>query len=474
MKKTILSLLLASVSVLSNAQTTIANNSFENWYNFAVKDSLDHWRTSTQQYQESGSLEINNTYQINDAYAGTSAVHLETILYYDEGTMQNDTAFGYIVKENADDMGFQGFPYSDTVDVFKCWYRCGIESGDMALIIIELKKNGTVYASATFPVTGNMASWTELTVPIIGGAAEEPDSVFIGVASSDPFTPGVATPGSWIEIDEMSFEFNAGSVVPSPIPNGGFENWTYETISLPQSWYTFDQLVYNMVDVQGATQSSDAAHGNFSLQLETTFEYAMLTFPVIATNGYFDQTVDSIVGGSPFYAQPDQIGGAYQFLPTFDDTAWVYVDFWNSGSGNHTLYIDTLLETSDWTNWSIDLDFTEAPDSVLIVFWGGQVPGSVLLLDNIHFTGGDLKIENEKSNKEVSIYPNPAQEFITISNTSWQVIRMFDASGKMIYLNSNNENYNLVISLEDFENGTYMVQIVSDGKIQTEKLIISK
>ena len=60
-------LLLFGASILSLAsfsQATISNQSFEDWENITVKDSLDYWATSTQQYQQMGVIDLNNSFPV--------------------------------------------------------------------------------------------------------------------------------------------------------------------------------------------------------------------------------------------------------------------------------------------------------------------------------------------------------------------------------------------------------------------------
>ncbi|MBK8925941.1 MAG: hypothetical protein IPM74_08535 [Crocinitomicaceae bacterium] len=58
----------------------------------------------------------------------------------------------------------------------------------------------------------------------------------------------------------LSFDFLAGSTVPAPIPNGSFENWTYETIEVPSDWFSFDEFFYPTFGTQYATKSSGQHH----------------------------------------------------------------------------------------------------------------------------------------------------------------------------------------------------------------------
>lgn len=473
MKKTLLSFAVCTAVISLYGQTVAPNASFESWDNMAVKDSLDEWFNGTQELQGQGIFDVITTYEIPSAYLGSKAVHLETIEYFNQGTGMTDTAFGYIVKEAADGGGFEGFPYSDTVDLFTCWYKCDIVGGDQGVVIIELYNSGSAYSSTVYPIIGTVSSWTQLNIPLSGGSSQVPDSVFIGVASSDPFNPGVAAPGSWIEVDAFSFDFLAGSTVPSPVPNGSFENWTYETIEVPTDWFSFDEFFYPVFGTQYATKSSTASQGSYSLQIETTFEMLMMGTPCIVTNGDFSVALDSVVGGTPFIAQPAQVSGVYQFTESFVDTAYVFIDFWNATSGLHHMYVDTLLDNSSWTTWSMDLTFTEAPDSMLMYFWGGKNLGSTLLVDAITFSGGDLSAQQMNEEQDFGIYPNPAQNAVTIQADQVEIIRVFDMAGNLILIQNELHNTGTIeISTAEFENGMYLVQIIHEGKIQSQQLII--
>ena len=73
---------------------------------------------------------------------------------------------------------------------------------------------------------------------------------------------------------------------------------------------------------------------------------------------------------------------------------------------------------------------------------------------------------------ELSIYPNPATEFINIkSNTLIKHISLFDYAGKLVFENIEN-NKNLVINTTDLERGGYIIVFeIGEQKIQ-EKIII--
>lgn len=78
---------------------------------------------------------------------------------------------------------------------------------------------------------------------------------------------------------------------------------------------------------------------------------------------------------------------------------------------------------------------------------------------------------NEKSKKPaVVISPNPAKDFVTISNiTKGTDVSVFDMTGKLLYQTKANAT-TTTIGTSSYKNGLYMVKV--DG--QTSKLLISK
>src|SRR5690606_12754709 len=86
-------------------------------------------------------------------------------------------------------------------------------------------------------------------------------------------------------------------------------------------------------------------------------------------------------------------------------------------------------------------------------------------------------LNNEEVNLDHStkaiIYPNPAKEYFTIENMDViDEIKIFDARGKMVY-HQNSLNQNLVrINSGTWPDGTYMVQIKSQNRIQLMKVLV--
>lgn len=472
MNKFLTLFLVISAYIAGYSQATVSNAGFENWSDKVIKDSVEEWMTSSLQFQYQG-IDLNNSYQVSPGSAGNYGIHIETVLWYNQGAGQNDTVFGFIIKNDVPNGQFVGFPYSDTVDTFSGWYKSDVQPGDTAIAIVQLSKNGSVYSMNVYKFYGTQSTWTQFSFPLMNGATEEPDSVFVGFASSDPFTPGIAEPGSWLEIDDISFEFNSGSMTaPSAIPNQSFENLFQETIEVPDDWWSFDPIVYNMFGSVAVTKSTDAAAGTYSMKIENTFDYASNSIPALVTNGYFELGSGTIMGGAPFIAQPAQFSGQYKYNPSLSDTAAVMLEMWNAGSGMLVQEFDTLLSASTWSPFSINLSFTEAPDSVRITFFAGENFGSVLLIDDIQFTGGDVNVEENSPIIEWTYYPNPASEIVTVKFDEASEIEIVDISGKTIYWNNNLNSNSVDISTTEWNNGVYFIRMNNNGKVETKKLIV--
>jgi len=75
----------------------------------------------------------------------------------------------------------------------------------------------------------------------------------------------------------------------------------------------------------------------------------------------------------------------------------------------------------------------------------------------------------------ISIYPNPATDFVRVSNTQKNTrLKVYSLSGKLAYERNINEDG--VVHTKNFIGGVYIFTIVDDAgnKIHTEKIVVSK
>jgi len=79
---------------------------------------------------------------------------------------------------------------------------------------------------------------------------------------------------------------------------------------------------------------------------------------------------------------------------------------------------------------------------------------------------GELKLENMIGN----IYPNPANDFVTISDANGADVKVIDMLGRTL-ITKKIKSSNETISINDLQTGMYMIQMVKDGKTSSQKLI---
>jgi hypothetical protein len=80
-------------------------------------------------------------------------------------------------------------------------------------------------------------------------------------------------------------------------------------------------------------------------------------------------------------------------------------------------------------------------------------------------------IHLEQGNDKIKLFPNPANEFLTIDCDFDCNIILTDHVGKVVY--SATFNYKKHINLKSFENGIYFLQTQIEGKSFTNKIIIN-
>jgi hypothetical protein len=83
-------------------------------------------------------------------------------------------------------------------------------------------------------------------------------------------------------------------------------------------------------------------------------------------------------------------------------------------------------------------------------------------------------IQVEDEDQTFTIYPNPAQNSISISDlTLGAEISIMNLSGKVIFNTKVNSNQ-LTVNSEDFTNGLYLIHVNQSGRTSTKKLIVNK
>jgi hypothetical protein len=88
--------------------------------------------------------------------------------------------------------------------------------------------------------------------------------------------------------------------------------------------------------------------------------------------------------------------------------------------------------------------------------------------------GGDYDVpEDIPQNLRLVLYPNPSKDVINIENLdvdTCKEIMIFDMTGRLMKHFTNE----LSLDINDLPIGLYMMRVVSDSKVYTEKFMISR
>lgn len=165
--------------------------------------------------------------------------------------------------------------------------------------------------------------------------------------------------------------------------NGDFEHWVREDGKTePVGWFVINQ------DDQGntvplATASEDGLNRSTSLLLTNRVNPQGDTLIAIAASGCFE---DGDFQGIPFSGQPSYLKGYYQYSPSGNDQAHLFVCFYKEGNIVAVQEIWFPAAETNFMPFYLPLTFSAEPDRALIMVRAGSQAGSALQLDNLSFS----------------------------------------------------------------------------------------
>lgn len=315
--------------------------------------------------------------------------------------------------------------------------------------------------------------------------------------------------------------FAAGAVVANAqLTNGDLETWTSAQWSTPPagSGTTYNEpgsgttrtthflRSINAVNdlpapltVPLSCWRSDTAHGgSYSARIKSQ-TFGPYFIPGFLGTGDIDIAAQTLYLGRQYTAQPDTFQAWYLYAPVSTDSAKFEVIFTEYdalnqvsnivGYGSKAILTGTTGTTWQKVKFGITWSVGANPDTVKIIAAAsggydladflnstGQ-PGSQLWVDDMMLYSGNLGFSEEDyiSNK-VSIYPNPASDFINIATTDLPTdlkLFVYDMNGKMVMAKvMNSNNYQLEIS--ELPNGVYGVVIQDNFSLIHRSKIIKK
>ena len=271
----------------------------------------------------------------------------------------------------------------------------------------------------------------------------------------------------------LIFILTAGVAQAQTIPNGSFEDWTsVNGYPEPVDWATFNVLSFLFQADYTVIQETPGVDGDYYLKLASqTNPLDGTMLPAVAYVGSFNFGTETGFAGFPVSNVPSFLSGSYRSSLIDGDVSGIGCFFtrWNNASNTaDTIAIGSLeinTNVSSWTPFDISIIpmMTGTPDTcnIIMVTGGGEVlAGSVLEVDDLHFSGNVNSVESQVS-APIRIYPNPFTESIMLdlrqmSNTS--EVMIFDAQGRQIEQFRQNNTAQL-IPLSHLAAGLYTVHI---------------
>lgn len=360
-----------------------------------------------------------------------------------------------------------GIPYTLIPDTLQALVNYNIQPNDTGLIVLQLKNNGQVVYDTIINLYGNNGSQFVLTKwPIwVPPSVTVIDSIFLGFTSSNVFG-GFMDMNSYLKIDDVGF-----SNQNQPMPNADMENWTIQSRIKASSWVSRD-------DVQGNTNNmvhliTNAQSGSYAIKLSNIpgQEYGRLRSGTQLNN--FNPAF-------PVNYRAEKLYGYYQFNPGANDTLVVRVAMFLSG--NQIGYGEYRIgnPNSNYELITAPIVYFQAgtPDSCLIECViqndSQSIPSNAfVLLDNFSFDAIYVPIQelgiNVPDATELSIYPNPTHDKITIEHiTQPLLIFISDYTGKEIE-RIHTQDTEITIDLSDQPTGVYYIH--ASPSIKPIKLI---
>jgi hypothetical protein len=441
------------------ASQSIPNNGFEDWTLTSYFDPL-HWRSSNIESIQSNSLV---TVFPVDGYNGSGyAIRMVT------GGHEGLVMPGYFSNTGGDPLqGQGGEEYHEIPSMLSGYARYQTMGVDTALLVVVFKKDGAVISSHTIPFFGDQDTFVQFHEVI--SVPELPDSVIIAAVSSDVRNPQVMSIGSFLELDELTFE---GRYIMPQLPNHDFEHWMHGHIHHANDWTTLGLMV---------ERTEDAPFGDFAAMMTSYEDWDNHVHPSGMITGYLNESQEW-VGGIPYTEIVDTLRGWYKYTSYGNDAGCLSLQMLsnqvNVGGAFYQFY-----PTENWTQFEIPIQLYQTPDTLRMQLMSSAfpfdeaTPGSSLFIDNLELSAMPLLIEEFTSPLSVSAYPNPATNAINL-NLSRKIegdvmISIYSEKGDLIKCSNQHQSGELLrFSLEGFESGTYFYEVTGNRVFETGKFIV--
>lgn len=234
-------------------------------------------------------------------------------------------------------------------------------------------------------------------------------------------------------------------------------------------------------------------------------------FAFMAFNSGNDETLNSILpaydgkkmGLSISPSNKDAVGDDWLVSPQLSLVNGAYIEFYvrqntevggviSGTNSEYEVYVSTesddvdgMLEgeylvngivndgSGDWQYVNVDLSEYAGKNVYIGIRFISYSDSYVSMIDNIKVSGTDVANEGGAAGYLIRMYPNPAQEYVTLrSDHSIDQVRIFSSNGQSVYQNQGIGSGEYRINVEKFVPGIYFVKIVTDKGASVQKLVI--
>lgn len=449
--------ILLSFTFFSYSQNgLLQNGDFEQWESRELYKTPTDWRSSnSEDYTGESNLD-----RSNDSSDGLHSAYLSVKLSH------GDTLGGYVflggIGQNGPDSGID---YSHNFNEVTLDYKCDLGVGD-TLYYYVIRFDASMNMTGVF--SGEIshsvqAEWENASISIPNG---NQSYLFIAFVLNDPQTNYFYDMSSHATIDNIKL-LNNGQQQPA-LPNNSFEHWGVTTLESPVQWYTFNPYVYHSGQ-QSTVKTTDAANGNFAIRISTiTIEGS----PVegIISNSPVSRNLPYPWAPISYNATPTTISGNYKYTTDFNDNAFIQIEFFQLGNLIGSLHKD-LTPEDNYTAFSEHLIINGAPDSMSLMAYSGDFEHSVLYLDDLSLSGGNVGLKALDHNT-IKASPNPVNNTLnlTLPNQQKAKLKVFDQYGKL-HLQYSTEEKTIKLNVSQLKPGVYYLEYFSINGINRTKII---
>lgn len=219
----------------------------------------------------------------------------------------------------------------------------------------------------------------------------------------------------------------------------------------------FDDMVVTNVALRLSTQAAGAVGGEYFCEIYT------YDFVGQVWNFYAETEIGEVTSTSATWVNLAVVGGPTT-IPAGETVLVVAGHFGGSDEVRFAYAQNTIEGTVQ--------GFDAAGDAFSLTS-----PGAIM----IRLSDEPLSVTEMENTFGLSVYPNPANANTTVSfdlnNEANVAVNVTDLSGKIVYTNSLgtvNGAQKLNIDTDSLSNGVYMVNVIVDGAVSTQKLVVRK